>query len=101
MEQAWGTAITERAWAMAGKAPVLVYAGAKNGSPAKKGSKRVPSDKKKLKKSRRINLLGLIHMTGCSPCGPRGHPLKEPKGQKAREPGWPREHPLKVPVREV
>jgi hypothetical protein len=31
---------------MAVKAPVLVYAGAKNGSPAKKNSKKVPSDKK-------------------------------------------------------
>ena len=44
-EQSWGTpATTERAWARAEKAPV--YAGAKNGSPAKKVSKRVPSDKK-------------------------------------------------------
>ena len=47
-EQAWGTAITQRAWARAEKAPV--YAGAKNGSPAKRVSKRVPSDKKFSKK---------------------------------------------------
>ena len=31
---------------MVEKAPVLVYAGAKNGSLAKKSSKKVPSDKK-------------------------------------------------------
>ena len=35
---------------MAEKAPVLVYAGAKNGSPAKKSSEKVPSDKKFSKK---------------------------------------------------
>jgi hypothetical protein len=35
---------------MAEQAPVLVYAGAKNGSPAKKSSEKVPSDKKFSKK---------------------------------------------------
>ena len=39
-----------RAWAMAEKAPVLVYAGAMNGSPAKNVSKKLPSDKKSSKK---------------------------------------------------